>query len=101
MEKDVHRFFKKGLLLSFHGWTRDKEVEMEGLRAWIFDRENKHDLYHYLCKFAFTTYDLNEILYTLRDEPIPPNIRRLINQYGRVVSKKMIQEMILFVDDQI
>jgi len=32
---------------------------------------------------------------------MPPNIRRLINQYGRVVSKKMIQEMILFVDDQI
>jgi hypothetical protein len=100
MEKDVHRFFKKGLMLSFHGWTKDKEVEMEGLRAWIFDREHQHDLYHYLCKFAFTTYDLNEILTELKDQPMPADVRTLINTYGSSVSKKMVKEMILFVDDQ-
>ena len=101
MEKEVRRSFKKGLKNCFHGWYSDKEIEMELLRAWIFDRDTPHDFYHELCKFAFTSYDLNEILYALRDQPMPPNVRMLVNQYGRVVSKKMIQEMILFVDDQI
>jgi hypothetical protein len=101
MEKDVHRFFKKGLILSFHGWNRDKDVDMEGLRAWIFDREHPHDLYHYLCKFAFTTYDLNEILQELKDQPMPGDVHKMINSYGSSVSKKMVKEMILFVDDQI
>ena len=101
MEKEVRRSFKKGLMYSFHGWSQDKDTEMELLRAWIFDRDTPYDFYHYLCKFAFTTYELNEILFALREEPMPPNVRMLVNQYGRVVSKKMIQEMILFVDDQI
>jgi DNA-binding XRE family transcriptional regulator len=64
---------------------------MEVLRAWIFDRDTPHDFYHELCKFAFTTYELNEILYAIRDQPMPPNVRMLVNQYGSMVSKKMIQ----------
>jgi hypothetical protein len=101
MEKEVRRSFKKGLKNCFHGWYSDKEIEMEALRAWIFDRDKPHDFYHELCKFAFTTYELNKILYAIRDQPMPPNVHMLVNQYGSVVSKKMIQEMILFVDDQI
>lgn len=86
---------------TFHGWSQDKETEMEIMRAWIFDRETPHDFYHYLCKFAFTTYEINDLLFTLRDGPIPYNIRIMVNTYGTIISKKMIQEMILFVDDQI
>ena len=101
MEKEVRRCFKKGLMYAFHGWSQDKDIEMELLRAWIFDRDTPHDFYHYLCKFAFTTYEMNEILFALREVPMPPNVRTMVNHYGRVTSKKMIQEMILFVDDQI
>jgi hypothetical protein len=49
MEKEVRRFFKQGLMRSFHGWSRDKEIEMEILRRWIFERETRHDFYHGLC----------------------------------------------------
>ena len=99
MEKEVRRFFKQGLMRSFHGWSRDKEIEMEILRKWIFDRETRHDFYHGLCKFAFTTYEINDILVELREYPMPSTTHEMVNTYGRVVSKKMIKEMILFVDD--
>ncbi len=88
-------------MYAFHGWSQDKDKEMELLREWIFDRDTPHDFYHNLCKFAFTTYEMNEILFALREVPMPPNVRTMVNHYGRVTSKKMIQEMILFVDDQI
>jgi len=100
MEKEVRRYFKKGLFRSFDGWNDDKEVEMERLRAWFFDRDTCYDFYHHLCKFAFTTYEINEILFALREDPMPINVRTMVNTYGSRVSKKMIQEMILFVDDQ-
>jgi len=101
MEKEVKRCFKKGLLRSFHGWSHDKEAEMEVLRSWIFEREGVNDFYHYLCKFAFTTYELNEIMDVLKEHPMPFNVRNMINEYGRVASKKMIKDMILFVDDKL
>lgn len=101
MEREVRRCFKKGLLRSFHGWSQDKEIEMEELRSWIFEKEEIHDFYHFLCKFAFTTYEINEIIFVIREEPMPPTVRSMINQYASIVSKKMIQEMILYVDDNI
>jgi predicted metalloenzyme YecM len=101
MEREVRRCFKKGLLRSFHGWSQDKEIEMEELREWIFEKEDARDFYHHLCKFTFTTYEINEIIFVLRDEPMPTTVHNMINQYGSIVSKKMIQEMILFVDDNI
>ena len=100
MEREVRKCFKKGLLSSFHGWSHDKETEMEMLRTWIFEKEEMHDFYHFLCKFGFTTYELNEILFTLQGQ-VFPNMRSMVNAYGRVVSKGMIQEMILFVDDEL
>jgi len=100
MEKEVRRYFKKGLFRSFDGWSGDKEVEMERLRACFFDRDTCYDFYHHLCKFAFTTYEINEILFALREDPMPLNVRRMVNTYASIASKRMIQEMILFVEDQ-
>lgn len=100
MEREVRKCFKKGLISSFHGWSQDKETEMEMLREWIFEKEEMHDFYHFLCKFAFTTYELNDILFTLQGH-VFPNVRSMVNAYGRVVSKEMIHDMILFVDDEL
>lgn len=101
MEREVRKYFKRGLMNSFHGWTQDKEVEMEELRSWIFNKDEGNDFYRYLSKFAFTTYELNEILFVLQEQPMRSNVHTMVNQYGRFASKKMIQDMILFVDDNI
>lgn len=101
MEREVRKCFKKGLLSSFHGWSHDKETEMEMLRRWIFEKEEMHDFYHFLCKCSFTTYELNDMLFTLQGEELFPNMRSMVNAYGRVVSKEMIRDMILFVDDEL
>jgi hypothetical protein len=100
MEREVRKCFKKGLLRSFHGWSQDKETEMEMLRTWIFEKEETYDFYHYLCKFSFNTYELNDILFTLQGQ-VFPNVHSMVNAYASVVSKRMIQEMILFVDDNL
>ena len=100
MEREVRKCFKKGLISSFHGWSHDKETEMEMLRRWIFEKEEMHDFYHFLCKFSFTTHEINDILFTLQGQ-VFPNVRSMVNAYGRVISKGMIQDMILFVDDEL
>jgi hypothetical protein len=53
MEKEVRRYFKKGLFRSFDGWNDDKEVEMERLRAWFFDRVTCHDFYHHAFLYSY------------------------------------------------
>ncbi len=97
MEREVRKCFKKGLSSSFHGWSQDKETEMEVLRTWIFENEETHDFYHFLCKFSFNTYELNDILFTLQGH-VFPNLRSMVNAYARVVSQGMFQVMIFFVD---
>lgn len=100
MEKEVRRCFIKGLMRCFHGWdTQDKRSEMERMRVWIFERDAPHDFYHHLSKFAFTVYELNEMMYTMRMHHMPLDIHSMVNDYARMVSKQLVPQMILFVDD--
>lgn len=102
MEKEVRRCFIKGLMRCFHGWTSpDKTREMETLRLWIFERDTPHDFYHHLCKFSFTVYELNDMMNTMRMYPMPLDVRSMVNEYARIVSKQLVHQMILFVDDSI